>query len=85
MNHRILERRKEVEKQLLTKPYFISLLQHAAELKQSQRRHSDRWRNYEKLKRLLMPIAGWHSKDPETATSDHYDAGVRLIAKVIGV
>jgi hypothetical protein len=61
------------------------LLKYAAELKQSQRRHSDRYRNYEKLKRLLLPMAGWYSKDPETATPDHYDAGVRLIARVIGV
>lgn len=71
------------EAALLTKPAFKNLLRRAASARASTR-GAGRWRAYEQLKRELDGICGWSSRNPEFGP-EHWEAGIRMLARTMGV
>lgn len=73
----------KAESELLSNFEFETLLRQAAAAKRSTKGAS-RWRAYESLKRRLDQICGWSSRDPQYGP-EHWEAGIRMLARVMGV
>lgn len=73
----------KAETELLTNQAFKSLLRRAAAARASTR-GAGRWQAYEQLKRQLDHICGWSSRNP-AMTPEHYQAGLRMLTRTMGV
>jgi hypothetical protein len=83
VNHIVPHGVGKAESALSTNQAFKSLLLRAAAARASTR-GAGRWRAYEQLKRQLDGICGWSSRNPEYG-SEHWEAGIRMLSKAMGV